>query len=253
MSYYTRKPNKASRQPLASLNNKWSFRSLLVSKGRSYYALAKKAEHVNKDLQRAQELYKKAVLAEDRAESATKDLIGVMQQLGRTRDAIAYLEQHQHLFTDEGKYKNLLQNLNRQDNCLNKFLKVSNFPRAFSEEEVKRLFTKPHRIHKVECYESYALLKFCSRSAARKTLQGYIGWENFKIEWVYITGDVASKAQLAYKKNKGLFSFRLFLGETRKRAYYVDGPPKEDVDPSELSLEDQWFALGPGLIDAINL
>ena len=253
MSYYTRKPYKASRQPLASVNNKCSSCTHLVSKGRSYYALAKKAEHVDKDLQRAQELYKKAVLAEDRAESATKDLIRVMQQLGRTQDAIAYLEQHRNLFTDENKYNNLLQNLNRQDNRVNKFLKVSNLPRAFSEEEVKRLFTQPHRIYEVECCESYALLKFCSRSAARKTLKGYIGWETFKIEWVYINGDVAGKARLICKKDNGLFLFRLFLGETRKLAYYVDGSPEEDVEPSELSLEDQWFALGTGLIDAINL
>ena len=232
---------------------------LPVPKGTSYYARAKQAEYIAKDLHKAQELYTKAILAEDRAESAIKDLVGVLHQLGQTHDAIACLKRHERLFTDENKYKHLLQNLNRQivqkGNRLNKFLRVSHLPRAFTPAEVKQLFAKPGRIQKIECYEAHALLKFGSHSAARKTLESYSAWEVFKVEWVSVTGDVAAEALPTKEpvQDKALFLFRLFLKETQERAFYVDGPPQDQGASPDLSDEDQLSALGPALVQSINI
>lgn len=229
-----------------------------VPKGESYYARAKKAEYVQKDLQLAQRLYIKAIETADRAESAVKDLAGVLHQQGNTHEAIATLERYKAAFTDTLKYNNLLQNLHRQvvqkGNRLNKLLRISHLPRKFSQEEVKKLFAKPQRIQGVECEEDYAIVKFGSHSAARKTLESFLAWEVFKVDWLSITGDTAGEAQMsnevAYVKDKALFLYRVFLKESQERAMTIDEPV--DTSPCELTESEGQSLLGTDLFIDIN-
>lgn len=229
-----------------------------VPKGESYYARAKKAEYVQKDLKLAQQLYVKAIETADRAESAVKDLAGVLHQQGKTHEAIATLECYKNTFTDTLKYNNLLQNLHRQvvqkGNRLNKLLKISHLPRKFSQEEVKKLFAKPQRVQNIECDEDYAIVKFGSHSAARKTLESFLAWDIFKVEWLSITGDTAGEAQMsnevAYVKDKALFLYRVFLKESQERAMTVDEPV--ETSPCELNDCEGQSLLGVELFIDIN-
>ena len=162
-----------------------------IPKGDSPYALAKKAEYIEKNLFKAEEYYRQAVQEGDRAESAIKDLAGVIHQQGKTLEAIQVLKDNKHLFdSDPVKYENLLQNLKRQvvqkGNRLNKLLKISPLPLNSTIETVSCLFGNSKRISDVELYNEgthiYAILKFSTHSAARKTLESFFGWEKFKVE-----------------------------------------------------------------------
>ena len=144
-----------------------------LPKGDSFYAQAKRSEYVDKDLSKAEELYKKAIKQGDRPESAVKDLAGLLHQQGKTLEAIQLLKKHKELFNNElPKYRNLMGSLRRQistkGNRLNKNLKIFG---AVTKKQVMQMFRKPHRILGVELKEGYAIAKFPSHSAARKTLE----------------------------------------------------------------------------------
>jgi hypothetical protein len=67
---------------------------LPIPRGNSPYALAKRAEYEEKDLAKAEEYYKQAILQGERVESAIKDLASVMHQQGKTKDACEFLRKH---------------------------------------------------------------------------------------------------------------------------------------------------------------
>ena len=201
-----------------------------IPKGDSPYAMAKKSEYIEKDLSKAEYFYKLAIKQGDRPESAIKDLAGVIHQQGKTLEAIEILKQHKHLFyTDMVKYENLLQNLKRQvvqkGNRLNKLLKISPLPLDFSNDSVKSLFGNSKRISDIELYNEgshiYAILKFSTHSAARKTLESFNGWEKYKVEWISITGDSAGDANHKRgepKKDRVLFVYKVFHRDPESKA-----------------------------------
>lgn len=201
-----------------------------IPKGDSPYAMAKKAEYIDKNLQKAEYFYKLAITENDRAESAIKDLAGVIHQQGKTLEAIQVLKQHKHLFaSDLTKYENLLQNLKRQvvqkGNRLNKLLKISPLPLNSNNTFILSLFSNSKRISDVELYNEgenlYAILKFATHSAARKTLESFIGWEKYKVEWISITGDSAGSANKKRgegKKDRVLFVYKVFHRDPDSRA-----------------------------------
>lgn len=51
-----------------------------IPRGNSYYAEAKRAEYIEKDLEKAASLYLKEIKSGERKESAVKDLAVVMHQ-----------------------------------------------------------------------------------------------------------------------------------------------------------------------------
>ena len=61
---YPRRPNTHSKYP--------------IPRGNSYYAEAKRAEYIEKDLEKAASLYLKEINSGERKESAVKDLAVVM-------------------------------------------------------------------------------------------------------------------------------------------------------------------------------
>jgi Flp pilus assembly protein TadD len=82
--------------------------------GDTAYAKAKRAEYLERDLDKAEGLYRKAIFLGERAPSAAKDLAGVLHQKGKTEEACQFLRRHQHLFSLEPKkYQNLLSSLQR--------------------------------------------------------------------------------------------------------------------------------------------
>jgi hypothetical protein len=216
-----------------------------VPKGDSPYATAKKAEYIEKNLQKAEEFYRIAVNEGDRAESAIKDLAGVIHQQGKTLEAIQVLKENKHLFAaDFTKYENLLANLKRQvvqkGNRLNRLLKLSPLPLGSSVDSVLKLFGNSKRVSDVELYDEgknfYAILKFATHSAARKTLESFSAWERFKVEWVSITGDCAGNANKKRgdgKKDRVLFVYKVFQKDPESRALVLP----LDCDPVSASFQ----------------
>lgn len=165
---------------------------LPLPKGNSPYALAKRAEYIQKDLQLAKFYYEQAIEQGDRGESAIKDIASILHQEGLTQKACEFLSEHQQYFKDHKKFENLLTSLQKQivpsENCLKRILKLSPVPDLASGESILGLFKNSSRVLEVEFHyynnTRCAFLKFQSHSSARKTLEGLISWENQKVEWV---------------------------------------------------------------------
>lgn len=200
-----------------------------IPKGDSAYSKAKRAEYIEKNLSQAEKLYKQAIDQGDRAESAIKDLAGVMHQQGKTIEAIDFLKSHQDLFNDTVKYENLLMNLRRQivqrGNRLNKHLKISNLPQNSDKKFVAKLFAKPERISEIEIFsikeECFGIVKFASHSAARKTLESFADFEKYKVEWYTVSGECAGEVlngKCDGKKEKPAFAFKVFSRDVLNRS-----------------------------------
>lgn len=93
-----------------------------LPKGRGPYARAKRAQLVDQDLDAAEKLLREAIRSRDKSESAIKDLASLLQQQGRTDDAIALLEEKSRYHKDVSPYDNMLATLymqvNRNDNAI---------------------------------------------------------------------------------------------------------------------------------------
>ncbi|CAG9310380.1 unnamed protein product [Blepharisma stoltei] len=183
--------------------------TLPIPKGDSPYALAKRVEYVDKDLNKAKELYQKAIDTGHRTESAIKDLASILHQEKRTKEACELLMKYSHVFTDQAKFKNLYENLNRQiipsGNCLNQSLRLSPLNSHDNEATVKKLFKNPRRILSIKIKTDhskvkFAIIDFASHSAARKTLESFHRWERYRIDWLSVTGEIAAPVIHPYHK-----------------------------------------------------
>lgn len=165
---------------------------LPLPKGNSPYAMAKRAEYIQKDLELAKHYYKLAIKRGDRGESAIKDIASILHQEGLTSQACEFLSEHQNSFKDHKKFENLLTSLQKQivpsENCLKRILKIVSVSDSASADSIKNLFKNSARVLDVEFHyhnnQRAAFLKFQSHSSARKTLEGLLDWDQQKIEWV---------------------------------------------------------------------
>ena len=83
-----------------------------LPKGHGAYARAKRAQLVDLDLVKAEELFKRAIEQNDRKESAVKDLASLFSQQGRVDEAIVLLEDSSKLTTAaSSQYGNMLATL----------------------------------------------------------------------------------------------------------------------------------------------
>lgn len=236
-----------------------------LPRGDSSYAKAKKAEYTEKNLAKAEFYYKAAIERGERIESAVKDLAGVLHQQGKTREACDLLRQHRGLFMDDQtKYDNLLQNLQKQvipsGNCLNKSLRLSGFSEGVSADDIKRLFRNARRIREVEFLHEagqfFVVLKFASHSAARKTLEGFHSWDQHKVEWISVTGDITGEAsymRLRGDKTENFFASSLFsLKDPCNKAFALPIDALGLNEPSSpLSEENVEDMLGHSLLTCI--
>ena len=79
-----------------------------IPKGSNPYAKAKREEFVYKNFEKAELLYLKAIKIGDRKVSAIKDLASLLNQRGRTQEAIDLLKKYKDLNTaDQSSYKSL--------------------------------------------------------------------------------------------------------------------------------------------------
>eukprot|EP00359_Climacostomum_virens_P007594 CAMPEP_0204901820 /NCGR_PEP_ID=MMETSP1397-20131031/3299_1 /ASSEMBLY_ACC=CAM_ASM_000891 /TAXON_ID=49980 /ORGANISM="Climacostomum Climacostomum virens, Strain Stock W-24" /LENGTH=293 /DNA_ID=CAMNT_0052070231 /DNA_START=94 /DNA_END=975 /DNA_ORIENTATION=- len=236
-----------------------------LPRGDSAYAKAKKAEYTEKNLSKAEHYYKTAIERGERVESAVKDLAGVLHQQGKTREACDFLIKYRSLFLDDQtKYDNLLQNLQKQvipsGNCLNKSLRLSGFAEGVTFEEIKKLFRNPRRIRECEFLNEdgqfYVVLKFASHSAARKTLEGFHSWDQHKVEWISVTGDITGEAsymRLRGDKTENFFASSLFsLKDPCNKAFALPIDTFVRDEPgSPLSQENVEDMLGRSLLSCI--
>jgi len=170
----------------------------------SFYSWAKKAEYIERDLVKAEKYYRKAIRKGERTASAVKDLASVLHQQGKTKNACELLDLYRPLFfKQKASYRNLLLSLQKQLNptgtSLNKHIRVSGLPVWANSEFVKCLFGDISRLRSLELNPGTALLKFASHSAARKTVETYLG--EFTLEWMSVDGTVSGQA-----RNKPEFS-----------------------------------------------
>jgi len=232
-----------------------------VPKGDSPYAKAKQAEYIERDLKLSEMYLKQAIFEGDRTESALKDLAGLLHRQSRTDEACELLQNYSYSFTDQGKFANLLQNLKKQivpsGKCLNKWLKVSGLRPSDTTEIVSAIFKDDSRILSItmeseETYygrNSYAVVKFSSHSAARKTLEGFSHWGRYKIEWLNVTGEVVSEVyhnKPECRRDRRTFMHRLFWRDPEDRILPLP-LDKYDSDCSTDDSNDEDQKEGPTL------
>ncbi|CAG9318096.1 unnamed protein product [Blepharisma stoltei] len=202
---------------------------LPIPKGDTPYALAKLAEYKERDLDKAEHFYKLTIESGERCESAIKDLASLLHQRGKTQEACDLLDKYRHLFkNDAERFENLYNTLKKQivttGNCLNKSLKLSGLKKEDNSDFVYSLFSNTLRILSVKLGTEeigtkegyYAILEFSSHSSARKTLEGFHHWDEYKIEWIDYSGEVAGDAHYArhkmeeYRKHHPTFEYKVF-------------------------------------------
>ena len=82
-----------------------------LPRGNGPYARAKRAQLVNQDPDKAEQLLRQAIRTHDKKESAIKDLASLLQQHGRTKEAITLLTEHAEQFKHDTSYDNTLATL----------------------------------------------------------------------------------------------------------------------------------------------
>ena len=97
-------------------------RATTVPRGTNPFARAKRAQLVEKDLERAVQLFETAIKQGDNVESAIKDRSALLLQLGRTPEAISFLQQNRKKISDQKSADNVLvtlyQNAGQYDDAI---------------------------------------------------------------------------------------------------------------------------------------
>lgn len=231
-----------------------------IPKGRSYYALAKYAEYISKNLEKAEVFYKKAILADDRKESAIKDLAALLHQQGKTVEACQILEKFSKSFKSnpeklQNLYSSLKRHLNTNPTSHKKKVKISGFLSRPTQCQVFSLFSNHSRIKKMEISETdhSVYLEFNSKSSCRKTFEGFSGWDLYKCCWVsgqyeFLTEFCKGKKGFCLKGLDGDFDFKLFTRDSSCLAFCapIDGEcpdlNSEDLNINEKNLLGEDFA-----------
>lgn len=79
-----------------------------LPRGTNPYARAKRVQLIEKDLERAEQLFRVAIQSGDSVESAIKDLASLLAQLNRTQEAIDLLQKYRNTATDPRSIDNML-------------------------------------------------------------------------------------------------------------------------------------------------
>ncbi|OMJ66541.1 hypothetical protein SteCoe_36579 [Stentor coeruleus] len=235
--------------------------SLPIPKGSSTYAQAKTAEYAERNIDKAEQLYRQAILENDRKESAIKDLASLLHQKGRTNEACELLKSScEHFQSNTESFMNLLNTLQNQQrsegNSKNKIIKISGLQSWQTEDHVKNLFKNPLRIKALsfdnEKFQGginyYCIVQFNSHSSARKTLEGFCEWDRCRVEWVSSSGNVISDAHYAkqrinqYRKDHPTFEHVIFDREMIENLYALPIDFTEGIVCREEFREDDRMA-----------
>lgn len=233
-----RSSNSSSPLNSSNDNNENSIVALPIPKGFSTYAQAKTAEYAERNIDKAEQLYRRAIHENDRKESAIKDLASLLHQKGRTDEACELLKSScKHFQSNTESFLNLLNTLQNQQrsegNSKNKIIKISGLQSWQTEDDIKNLFKNPLRIKNLsfdnEKFQGginyYCIVHFNSHSSARKTLEGFCEWDKCRVEWVTSCGKVISDAHYAkqrinqYRKDHPTFEHVIFDRESIENLY----------------------------------
>lgn len=229
-------------------------RGFPIPRQQTPYAFAKAAEYIEKDLEKAEHFYRQAIEIGERPESAIKDLAGILHQQGKTQEACDLLKANKAVFiADTNKYENLLKNLQKQmlpsKNTLNKAVKISGLGPMAEELTLRGLFSNASRILHIEFgYDEnvrWAILRFPSHSAARKTFEGFKANHRYTLEWLSVTGELAGELNLEKNEDFSLFSLGNSSPVRSVQSFYTylpDGPCKKFEDPVDQVLENSLFS-----------
>jgi hypothetical protein len=228
-----------------------------LPKGQSFYASAKHAEYLLKDLEKAEYFYLQAILSGDRKESAVKDLASLLHQKGKTQDACRVLERFSNsIHSNPEKLKNLYTSLKKHLQTSEKqpkTLKLSGFHSKPSKFEVFSLFENSSRIRSIEFLGFSVLISFPSHSSARKTLESFSHWGTFKLFWISsdrsVLGEIQSRERISLKPVS--FSFKLFFKDPACPAMCLPIDFNEFVEDKEMVQAEASSVLGCALASVL--
>lgn len=144
------------------------------------YATAKRLEY-DGDISGALEMLYAAMQSGERVDSCMKDIAGLLNMMGKVKEAIEFLKAHENKVTNKVGYVNLLTRLetdaNRTTSDLPRGVRISVIDKALGTVTLQlcdRLFPNPAKIRRILYSDEYgylATVHFASHSSARKALQ----------------------------------------------------------------------------------
>jgi len=165
----------------------------LPANRQSLYGGAKRLEY-DGDLKGALTMYQQAMMSGDRADSAMKDIAGLLNMLGRPREAIDFLKDNSRYVENEAGYMNLIERLELELERES----AGDMPRSVlvtltdaslgpvSLNLCDRLFPNPAKIRRILYLDDegcVAVVHFATHSAARKAIQVRKVVMSAKTEW----------------------------------------------------------------------
>jgi hypothetical protein len=149
-------------------------------------------------------------------------------------------------------------------NCLNKFLKVSGLEAPSRIPDVLQLFNNPNRVLEVKIGSEgpehrrvhFAVVKFSSHSAARKTLDAFQHWDKVKIEWMTSDGEVTGDAnpkcfKLEQMRKNPVFEYLLFERDPENWLLTMPVDEKDHLGCAEVDYDVDPRVLGEELVDLV--
>ena len=118
--------------------------NLSLPKGHGPYARAKRAQLIDQDLERAKKLLNEAIKKHDRTNSAIMDLAWLLQQQGKTDEAISLLKTNSVQLTHQNQrsYDNMLatlyQHAGRHDDALKVLTRIRDTAHSSQKESVMK-------------------------------------------------------------------------------------------------------------------
>ena len=147
----------------------------------SLYSTAKRLEY-DGDIAGALDLLYRAMQSGERVDSCMKDIAGLLNMMGRTREAVEFLKSHRTKVTNEVGYSNLLSKLEGEldrdsSSDLPRGVTVSVLDKSLGPVTLAlcdRLFPNPAKIRRIMYTDEdgfVGAVHFASHSGARKALQ----------------------------------------------------------------------------------
>ena len=144
------------------------------------YATAKRLEY-DGDIAGALEMLYGAMQSGERVDTCMKDIAGLLNMMGRAKEAIEFLKAHEDKVTNKVGYVNLLTRLesdaNRESSLLPRGVRINVYDKTLGTVTLQlcdRLFPNPAKIRRILYSDEFgyiATVHFASHSSARKALQ----------------------------------------------------------------------------------
>ena len=201
-----------------------------LPKGQGPYAQAKRAQFIDQDLDKAENLLKLAIQRQDRRESAIKDLASLLNQRERPEDAITLLERHSKGSMGKSPFDNMLatlyQHTDRHDDAIKVLTRLSAVRSTKKGTLLKQLAVSYFKLARLDEAENALQKHLDSNPEDRAAKRWLAGLEDARNAGSY------AEAEELIRDLGGLAEEGIEFSSLARAA--IDGCIYEGVDPAKI-------------------